>query len=53
MSPYRLPSLYTLSAVVGLVLALLSDGVGDALGLGLLMLPLVGIARSAYRARSR
>lgn len=40
MSAYRTPVVYWLSAVTGLVVALLSDGWGDVLGLILLSAPI-------------
>jgi hypothetical protein len=39
--------------VVGLVLALLSEGWGDTVGLTLLTAPLVALARVGVRSRGR
>ena len=49
MSPYAQPALYWVAALVGLVLALLTDGIGDAVALVLLCLPLVVIGRHVLR----
>jgi len=52
MRPYTLPLVYTLAAVAGLVMALLYDeGVGDALGLVLVALPLWPLLRAAVALR--
>jgi hypothetical protein len=49
VSPYLQPALYWVAALVGLVLALLTDGVGDAIALVLLCLPLLVIGRHVLR----
>lgn len=45
------PVLYWALAIVGLVLALLSDGAADGLALGLLCVPLLAIGWQLLRAR--
>ena len=52
MSVYREPLFYWTAAVLGLVIALLSDGWGDALGLVLLGAPLVRLLYSGARPRT-
>ena len=49
MSPYAQPAIYWVAALVGLVLALLSEGTGDAIALVLLCLPLLVIGRHVLR----
>lgn len=51
MSAYAQPALYWLAALAGLVLALLSEGVGDAIALVLLCAPLIAIGRHVQRTR--
>jgi hypothetical protein len=50
MSPYSQPIIHWLAALVGLVLALLSDGLLDALALLLLCAPLFAIGRHLMRS---
>ncbi|HTU61738.1 MAG TPA: hypothetical protein VMF89_24950 [Polyangiales bacterium] len=49
MSPYAQPALYWIAALIGLVLALLTEGIGDAIALVLLCLPLLAIGRHVLR----
>lgn|GEM_PF-3783738 len=49
MSPYAQPVLYWVAALSGLVLALLTEGIGDAIALMLLCLPLLVIGRHVLR----
>jgi hypothetical protein len=51
--PYRIPLLLCLSTLAGLALSLLAEGVLDALGLGLLALPLVASGWKALRSGSQ
>lgn len=49
MKPYVQPIFYWLSAIIGLVLALLTDGAGDLVALALVTAPLVGVTRHFVR----
>lgn len=49
MSPYAQPVLYWVAALAGLVIALLTEGLGDAIALVLLSLPLIVIGRHVLR----
>jgi hypothetical protein len=49
VTPYAQPLLYWTAALSGLVLALLTEGMGDAIAMVLLCLPLVAIARNVLR----
>lgn len=52
MKAYAQPVVYWLLAIVGLVLALLSEGAADAVALILLSIPLVAIGRQLLRPRA-
>jgi hypothetical protein len=52
MSVYGEPLVYWTAAVLGLVIALLSDGWGDVLGLALLCTPLLRLLDSGVRRRA-
>ena len=52
MSVYRQPLVYWTTAVLGLVIALVSEGWGDVLGLGLLCTPLLRLVYSGLRPRT-
>jgi hypothetical protein len=51
MKTYRLPLLYSIASAVGLVIALLSESWGDAIGLALLITPLWPLVRATFALR--
>jgi hypothetical protein len=52
-APYRVPGLLALTTLVGLVLALLAEGVWDVLSWGLLVIPVAALAVRLIRPRGR
>jgi hypothetical protein len=53
MSPYRKPFLHWGAAFAGLVIALLSEGWGEVIGLAPLALPLLRLTYTAWTLRQR
>lgn len=51
MKTYGLPLFYSIASAIGLVIALLSESWGDAIGLALLVLPLWPLLRATVVLR--